>query len=100
MANFLNNRTHLPASMYIGLCLPSICQPDQIQNVMNNKLVDANPMIQAVLGFPVSVGSVDVNPQDTVYPINGWFYVAIIVLVLLFLMGVFAVVKKRMEGKK
>ena len=41
----------------------------------------------------------EVNPQDIKYDLTGWFYVTIILLCLLFLMGVFACVRG-MKGKK
>lgn len=67
---------------------------------MNEELVKLNPLVQAMLGVPLAVGSVQVNPQDTVYEKSGWFYFTVIFLLLLVLMGVLAFVRGRLSRAK
>jgi quinol-cytochrome oxidoreductase complex cytochrome b subunit len=67
---------------------------------MNEELVKLNPMVQALLGVPLAVGWVDVNPQERVYDKSGWFYFTLILMVLLALMGVLAFVRGRLSRKK
>jgi len=67
---------------------------------MNEELVKLNPMVQALLGIPLAVGSVEVNPQDHVYDKSGWFYFTIIMLILLVLMGILAFVRGKLTKKK
>lgn len=43
-----------------------------------------------MIGFPLAVGSVDVNPQDYVWEKSGWFYLTAVILSLLTVMGIFA----------
>jgi len=38
MANFINNKTHAPATMYMGLCLPSVCSAEDVKEIMNAQL--------------------------------------------------------------
>lgn len=99
MANFINNRTSNPAQIFYGFCLPTECSPDFIEDVMNTELARANPILQAMLGFPLAVGSIDVNPQDKQYPFSGWFYLTVVLLVLLGLMGIIAAVKGLLTNK-
>jgi hypothetical protein len=99
LANLINNRTKLPATMYIGLCLPSQCSPEQIKATMNTELAQANPIIQALFNFPLAVGNVKVNPQTEVFDYSGWFFITVILLALFFLLGVIAYVKNKL-GKK
>ena len=82
MANFINNRTHANATMFMGLCLPSICRPEHIQNLLNEQLAKNAPIIQAVLGVPLAVGSVEVNPQNYTWDYSGWFYLTMVLLAL------------------
>lgn len=35
MANFINNRTHANATLFLGMCLPAICRKEFIQEFMN-----------------------------------------------------------------
>ena len=35
MANLINNNTKANATLYLGLCLPSICSPELIQGAIN-----------------------------------------------------------------
>lgn len=90
MANLINNRTHANATMYLGLCLPSVCSEHFIRETLNKQLANISVPIQQMLGFPLAVGSVDVNPQDYVWEKSGWFYLTMVILSLLAVMGVFA----------
>lgn len=67
---------------------------------MNAQLANSSQIIQAVLGVPLAVGSVDVNPQDYTWDKTGWFYLTIILLILLALMGVFALWRGKAIRKK
>ena len=57
-------------------------------------------IIQQLVGYPLAVGWTEVNPQDIVYPISGWFYAIIIILSLLFLLGIFAWARGRIRKNK
>ena len=67
---------------------------------MNEELVKLNPKVQAMLGVPLAVGSVDVNPQDRVYDLSGWTYFTLIMMILLVLMAILAFVKGKLSKKK
>jgi hypothetical protein len=35
LANFVNNRTNANATLFIGMCLPAVCDRDFIKDFMN-----------------------------------------------------------------
>jgi len=35
MANFINNRTKANATMYLGMCLPSVCDKEFVKELIN-----------------------------------------------------------------
>jgi len=58
MADFINNKTKANASLYIGMCLPSICKPDQIKDYMNAYMTQLQPLIIGTLKMPLAVGAI------------------------------------------
>ena len=48
MANFNNNKTKVPATMYMGLCLPSVCTAEYIKEYMNEFLHNKTDIVQAI----------------------------------------------------
>ena len=98
-SNFINNKTKLSAQMYTGLCLPSQCTGDYVKEVLNRELANSSAIIQQLLGFPIAVGTVEVNPQNITYDISGWFYTSIILFALLFIIGVFASLRSSKNKK-
>ena len=43
-----------------------------------------------MVGAPLAVGSIDVNPQNYAFSYSGWFYFTVITFALLLFMSVFA----------
>lgn len=93
MANFINNRTHANATLFLGMCLPAVCRKEFIQELMNEQMSD--PKIQgqitALMGAPLAVGSIDRNPQDYAFETLPWFYFTVTFLVILLLLSVLSV---------
>ncbi len=50
----------------MGLCLPSVCRKEYIEELLNIELSENNKMIEKMFRFPLAVKGVDVNPQDYV----------------------------------
>ena len=47
-------------------------------------------MIVGTLGVPLAVGQIDVNPQNYTYTKSGWFYVTMVTVSLLVVLGIVA----------
>lgn len=90
MANFINNRTKANATMFIGMCLPAVCDKDFVQGLLNMELADMQSAIEPMFGAPLAIGSMDVNPQSYTFNTSGWFYLTVTILSLLLFMAVFS----------
>lgn len=91
LANFINNRTGANATLYLGMCLPSVCDKDFVKEFMNEGMAQAQPQIIQLIGAPLAVGSVDLNPQNDVFSESGWFYFTLTTVALLLFMSVFSI---------
>lgn len=91
MANFINNVTKANATLFVGLCLPAVCRKDFIQDLMNEKMAELQPMIIGSLGVPLAVGSMDVNSQDYTFETSPWFYVMTIFFCTLIILSIASV---------
>ena len=67
---------------------------------MNKQLETISPIVKQLVGFPLAVGNIEVNPQDIKYDFSGWFYFTIILLCFLLVMGVFACLRGKFGKKK
>ena len=54
-------------------------------------MADYQQQIIQMVGAPLAVGSIDVNPQDYAFSFSGWFYFTVIMFAILLFMSVFAI---------
>lgn len=55
---------------------------------------ELQPMIVGILGVPLAVGSIDVNPQTYTYDYQPWFFVIMIALGLILGLSIYATLLK------
>lgn len=93
MANFINNRTHANATLFLGMCLPAVCRKEFVQELMNEQMGDPKiqAQITALMGAPLAVGSIDLNPQDYTFETLPWFYFTVTFLAILLFLSLFSV---------
>jgi peptidoglycan/LPS O-acetylase OafA/YrhL len=91
MANFVNNRTQASANLYLGMCLPAVCNKTFVMDLMNEEMSNMQTQIIQMVGAPLAVGNIDLNPQDDVFSTSGWFYFTLTFLALLLFMSVFSI---------
>lgn len=75
------------------MCLPAVCRKEFVQELMNEQMSDPKiqAQITALMGAPLAVGSIDLNPQDYTFEKLGWFYFTVTFLAILLFLSAFSV---------